>query len=87
MPNTKFKVEGHVYSHNTPTRKVIGGKEYFLTLEGTKAECEASARDVRKRDNLARVVKTAKGYERPSNILHPKRKHPYALYVRSKNWK
>ena len=87
MPNTKFKVEGHVFKHNTPTSKIISGKEYFLTLEGTKAECESSARDVRKLDNLARVVKTAKGYDKPSNILHPKRKYPYALYVRSKKWK
>jgi len=87
MPNTKFKVEGHVFRHNTPTRKIFGGKEYYLNFEGTKTDCEESAEPLKKKGHSIRIVKTPKGYEPVKDILHPKRKFPYALYVRLSTWK
>lgn len=87
MPNTTFKAEGHIFRKNTPTVRVFDGKDYFLTFEGTKVECEKSADPLKREGHFIRIIKTPKGYEKPKNFIHPKKKYPYGLYVRMSTWK
>jgi hypothetical protein len=80
MPNTKFKAGGKTYKHNIPTDRKFDGKEYYLVETGTKRICELNAKKQRAKGNLARVVKTPKGYEDAN-------KKPYGLYLHLGHWK